>query len=463
MKIHKNNVKLYFKNKNTITALCLLLVFIIVFCITFTSFATSIKGVAEMFSSAKIEQIYDNNYSTIYAVDEKNRLYYSYNKNSPGHLNNYADISSLENEYGDATSHFYNFIMIDYKFSGDIIKVDGYRDNAFGLNGYTLVLTEFNDLYILYNNSKTFTLLTTNVIDFDAGYENFTVLTKDHQVYEYIQKGAYFYRIDTQMFDIEKIATQGHKIVNNQYQFISYYIDKNQTITENRILIDYNNLHNYEQIDINGTIKEIKDNTIITQQELSIDNSKHEIKQICSIENATLILTNDNLIYGIGDNFIEDDYGIFGTGEENRNQQYVQFEKINVAVKNIESIYTTGTFALVIKTKNNEFYYSGNIGYEMSSTFTKINQYGTFDQINGGYYSTIVIKNGIVYYIDYKDNNNLVRMYDNFIVQTLMKYISLFLIVMTVLYLIIYFFEENSKYNRYFKRRYQDEENNQKN
>ena len=70
MKIHKNNVKLYFKDKNTIIALCLLFVFLCAFLISFAPFATSVKGISEMFSTSKIQDLYSNNYSTIYAVDE---------------------------------------------------------------------------------------------------------------------------------------------------------------------------------------------------------------------------------------------------------------------------------------------------------------------------------------------------------------------------------------------------------
>ena len=80
MKIHKNNVKLYFKDKNTIIALCLLFVFLCAFLISFAPFATSVKGISEMFSTSKIQDLYSNNYSTIYAVDEDNVLHYSFDK-----------------------------------------------------------------------------------------------------------------------------------------------------------------------------------------------------------------------------------------------------------------------------------------------------------------------------------------------------------------------------------------------
>jgi len=114
MKIHKENVKLYFKDKNTIIALSLLFVFLCAFFYTLFPSSTAIKGIAELFSTSKIEQIYSNNYSTIYAVDENNKLYYSFDKRVPGHLNNFEGITSLDNEYGDATSHFYNFIVFLY-------------------------------------------------------------------------------------------------------------------------------------------------------------------------------------------------------------------------------------------------------------------------------------------------------------------------------------------------------------
>lgn len=457
MKIHKNNVKLYFKDKNTIIALCLLFVFLCAFLISFAPFATSVKGISEMFSTSKIQDLYSNNYSTIYVVDEDNVLHYSFDKRIPGHLNEYAEITSLDNEYGDATTHYYNFITIDYDF-GNIVKVDGFRDNAFGLDGYTLVLTEINDLYMLYNNTTTFVKILSDVIDVDAGYTNFTVLTKDHKVYEFIQKGAYLYRFDPQVDHVEKIATQGHLRVDdiestNDRQYTSYYVTQQNEIIQNQMTIDYDRLHLYAQQDVNEIIKDIQEEGIIQTQTLLTDI---DVQTICSIENATFVFTNQQQLYAIGNNYIDEDYGIFGVGEGV--DSYSTFTLIPHGLNNIEKIYTTGPFALVIQTTS-DFYYSGNIGYENSSTFKRITEFGDIDQIIGGYYSTIVLKDEIVYYIDYEDNNHLVRMYDNFIVQYVIKYLSLFLMVMTLFYLVVYFFEQNGKYNRYFKRRYQDESN----
>ena len=455
MKIHKNNVKLYFKDKNTIIALCLFFVFLCAFLISFAPFATSVKGISELFSTSKVKDLYSNNYSVIYAVDEDDVLHYSFNKSSPGHLNEYAGIESLDNEYGDATSHFYNFITIDYDF-GNIVKVDGFRDNVFGLDGYTLVLTEINDLYLLYNNAEAFVKILSDVIDVDAGYANFTVLTKDYQVYEFILKGGYLYQFNPQIEDVRMISTQGHLKISNDAttdfrQYTSYYVTSQNKVIQNQITVDYNRMHLYSQQDKSEIIKEIQEESLLQTKEMI---SNLLVKNICSIENATFILTQQQELYAIGNNYIDDDYGIFGIGLGV--DSYDTFTPILHGLKDIENIYTTGTFALVLQTKN-DFYYSGNIGYASSSTFKKITEFGKIDQIIGGYYSTIVLKDDILYYVDYDNHNEMIRMYDNFIVEYVVKFLSLFLMVMILFYLVVYFFEQNSKYNRYFKRRYEDE------
>ena len=132
--------------------------------------------------------------------------------------------------------------------------------------------------------------------------------------------------------------------------------------------------------------------------------------------------------------------------------------KLNLPIKNIQTIYSSGPFGLILKS-NDAYYYSGNVGFDHSTIFKKINQFGKMDTIITSLYTTIVIKKGIVYYINYDSNNQFVRMYDNFIVHYIVRYVSVFLIVMTLFYLVLYFLEENKKYNRYFKERYRNEKN----
>lgn len=456
MKIHKENVKLYFKDKNTIIAVSLLFVFLCAFFYTLFPSSTAIKGIAELFSTSKIEQIYSNNYSTIYAVDENNKLYYSFDKRVPGHLNNFEGITSLDNEYGDATSHFYNFISLSYEFSSKIVKVDGFRDNMFGLEGYTLILTEFNELYALYNNSKKIIQIASDIIDMDAGYFNFTVLTKENKVYEYINKNAYFYRIDPHQDNVKMISTQGQKKIEdnlNEFISISYYVTDDNKLIKNSIVLYYNIIERYDHIETSmpETFDIIQEN--INHQQI-IKEDVH-IKQICSIENTTLYLTSNQEVYGIGDNYMDEDIGIFGVNEK---KSYEIPTKLNLPIKNIQTIYTSGPFGLILKS-DDAYYYSGNVGFDHSTTFKKINQFGKMDTIITSLYTTIVIKKGIVYYINYDSNNQFVRMYDNFIVHYIVRYVSVFLIVMTLFYLVLYFIEENKKYNRYFKERYRNEKN----
>ena len=466
MKIHKENVKRYFKDKHTITALVLLFCFLCVFFVSLTNFATSIKGIVELFSNHKIADVYTNNYSVVYAVDEDNTLYYSYNKLNKGHLNSYEGIEPLDNEYGSATTHYYNFISISYKFNSKIVKVDGFRDSMLATDGYTLVLTKNKELYVLYESIQQgapWLKIADNIIDFDVGYQNFTTLNSNHQVVEYFHKDAYFYMLETQTNNINKIASQGHKKnTENQNVYISYYVTDSNQIIQNKITIDYDKL-----VPVNCETTEIPAVKKLDRNEINIEsktlNIVTDVKQILAIENATIILNNNNEIYAIGDNYIgdtyvEEDSGIFG----NDVRSYDEFTLIASNIKNVKSISTGGPFCLLIYTKNG-IYYSGNVGYETSNEFKKINKYGKIDEIYPSYYSTIVLKKGIVYYINYDEGNSFTRMYENYIMKYIVRYVSLFLSVMTLFYLVVYFCEENSRYNRYFKRRYEENETKQDN
>lgn len=461
MKIHKENVKRYFKDKNTITALVLLFCFLCVFIVSLTHFATSIKGVVELFSHKKIEQVYTNNYSVIYAVDEDNTLYYSYNKLSMGHLNAYEGIEPLENEYGDATSHYYNFISISYKFNHDIVKVDGFRDGTLAIDGYTLVLTDHQELYVLYaaiQQGSPWLKIADNIIDFDVGYQNFTVINNEHRVYEYIHKDAFFYQIEIGQENIIKVATQGHQRKDQSYIYSSYYVNNEQQIIKNQIEIDYDKIQTlpYEETQVAAVRKITLDLEQVQTQKVNCPATT--IKQILAIENATFVLDDKQKIYAIGNNYINDDFveedvGIFG----NDVRQYDEFTPIAQDINHVVKITTGGPFCLIIKTTHG-FYYSGNIGFEHTTQFKKITNYGTFDEIFPGLYSTIVLKKGIVYYINYENHNSLIRMYENYFVKYIVRYVSLFLVIMTLFYLVVYFKEENDRYNRYFKRRYEENE-----
>lgn len=455
MKIHKENVKLFFKDKKTITSLVLLFVFLCSFLITFFDFATSIKGITEVFNTTKIEKIFSNNYSVIYAVDDENTLFYSYNRSFKGHLNTHEGVESLDFDYGDATSHHYNFLSVSHKFDSEIIKVDGFRDNSFGLNGYTLVLTKNKNLFVLYDHvavGAPLIKLASNIRDFDVGYANFSVITTTNEVYEYINKDAYFYRIDTQAENIKYVSNQGHKKdENDNYCYTSYYVDENDIIYQNKITLNYTTLHAYETKQITKEVKEIENITNIYKKEtIYFDRI---VDSICSIENSTFVLTKDDEIYAIGDNYIDDDIGIFGIDEK---INYNHFKKLDFKQTNIKKIYTSGPFGLFIVTKKG-YYYSGNVGFDNTQCFKKLTQFKEFDYLISSFNTTIIIENDVIYYVDYDNNNKVVRMYNSFFVGTILRYVLLFLTVMTLFYVLYYFYEENRKYNRYFKRRYENE------
>ena len=99
-----------------------------------------------------------------------------------------------------------------------------------------------------------------------------------------------------------------------------------------------------------------------------------------------------------------------------------------------------------------QLYYVGDL------KFTESKDYINFEKLNinngliyGGKNSTFLFdEKGYIYKLNNKTNN-----YEVFYQRTLLKYairyLSVFLIAMTLLYLVIAFFESNKRYNRYFK------------
>lgn len=446
MKVSKESLKFVFKRKETYISFSILVLLIIIFCLTYVKSFNNFKGIRDFNKSVDIEEIYNNNSSIIYAIGEDNNLYYSFNKKYQGHLNTMTGIESLDDEYADATMHYYNFIKIDYQFPHKIINVDGFRDDIFGNNGYTLVLDEIGDLYVLFDGVNKPTIIERNVKYFDVGYFNFSVVYYNNQISEFIKKGNVFYRYQTNILDnVKSISAQGYKKINDSQKYLikSYYLNDKNQFFQMDLQIDYEGILNYtiENTD-NNLLKNIKNLDFeITEIDVNLYDNE-QIKQILSIENSTIVLTDKNL-YGIGDNYYDVYKGIFATSEE---IEEALFYKIMTNLENIEYIYTSGPFALIIKCEDG-FYYTGNLNGKNQTGVTKVNMFGKIEKIVANYSSVIVIKNKVIYRVG--ESGNLENIYNHDLIIKLIRYLSVFFLVADLFYMLLLFCEETKKYNRY--------------
>lgn len=440
MKISKESLKFTFKRKESYIAISFFVLFLLSFLSSFLNVMNEYKGIRDFTNSVKVKDIYSNNSSIIYVVGEDNNLYYSFNKKYKGHLNYYAGIETLDNEFGDATKNYYNFIKIDYQFINSIIKVDGFRDDVDGNNGYTLILDSIGNLYAIYGDIKKPIIIERNVKDFDVGHENFAVFHFDNTITEFVFKNRFFYSYKN---DNSLLLNKQLRFISVQGGNISYYVDYDNQLYEAKSLIDYENMNNYE---IESTtidyIKNIK-NPIYTIEivDKTLYNNE-EILQIESIEKTTIIRTIYSL-YGRGDSFYYEYGGIFATSSRLENSPMY---RIDYNVENIEKMYLCGSFALIIK-QEDDFYYTGNLfGYNVDE-FKKIDNFGRIDYVIGNYSSVIIFKDNVIYRIG--DSGKLENLYDHKLVVLLVRYISLFILLMIFLYIIMMFVDETKRYNRY--------------
>ena len=117
--------------------------------------------------------------------------------------------------------------------------------------------------------------------------------------------------------------------------------------------------------------------------------------------------------------------------------------------ENINDFYTTGPDALIAKCDSSLYYFGELEDHESSfDKFTSLNiKNGT---IYGNRNSLILLKDKKLYLYD-KDEFN--GMYENYFLTIIIKYLSIFGIVMVTLYIILSFIEDNKRFNRYFKYR----------
>ena len=115
-------------------------------------------------------------------------------------------------------------------------------------------------------------------------------------------------------------------------------------------------------------------------------------------------------------------------------------------LENIEYIYTSGPFALIIKCEDG-FYYTGNLNGKNQTGVTKVNMFGKIEKIVANYSSVIVIKNKVIYRVG--ESGNLENIYNHDLIIKLIRYLSVFFLVADLFYMLLLFCEETKKYNRY--------------
>ena len=222
------NIKMYVKQKSSITAFCFLFVFVILFLISIIPGLQYKKGVTDEFKRYNVTYMSTNNYSVTYLASE-DELFYSQDKFQNSSLNDFAGIVDLSNEFGDPTSHRYNFIHIKYDFDSDIIDIKGISDNMIGKDGETFVLTENGKLYLISERSEKVDLLLDDVKKINVKYEE----TLSKSIYLVLDKYN-----DLSMYYFENnllIKTKLYK--GNLSDF--YYIENSNGAHE--ILINENN------------------------------------------------------------------------------------------------------------------------------------------------------------------------------------------------------------------------------
>lgn len=421
----KRNVSMYIKEKSTITALSFLLFFIVVFSLSLIDSLWYKKGISDEFENYKITYMNSNNNSVIYAASD-NVMFYSQNKEHESTLNNFTGVEAYTNAYVGANYKPYNFVRIDYVFPSKIKEIKGITDNLVGEKGETYILTEDGGLYTISSRSNKVENLLSNVKKFEVKYDStlnkntllvldnnnllslyyfdYQILVK-HELYQgYIEefylmgKDNIFIRIDDDLFCIWMKET-------DKYEYIDDYP------------YDYK----------------------IFKSNYFLEHTEYRSEKLVNIGDSYYSLYNNEIEYFEYDkekkDFIKYDNG--------------KYSKKYHLESNIEDIYVTGFKTLIVKTEDG-IYYLGDIKYFNSEdTLTK------FEYTNNNIYAS---RNSLIY-LDKKgylniyneDTNSFDVMYQKTLLKGLIKYFSLFVVVMTLFYLILSFAESNKRYNRYFK------------
>ena len=422
----KRNLLLYIKEKSTIVALIFMMVFFLFTSLTYIEPLSYKKGISENFKNYEIDFMTSNNYNVVFAVIDE-YLFYSKDKEETSTLNSFAGIYDLSNEYGSATSNEYNFIRIDYRFSDDIIDVKAIRDNGLGANGEVWVLTKNNYLYLISNRSKTVDLIHRNIKSFSL-YKDYN---SNEVTYLFLDTNNNLYK---GYFDNNEIYKE---LLLTQSMDDFYYIGKKDN--QETLMYNYNN--ELYHVTYNNTLT---DKTFEKEQTTAYSIKTCDVSS-CVITKKTNILSSK--IVALDDKF----YSLYD-GKVSNITCDVNLQTIPLNINQyVNDIYTTGVDALVAIC-DTQLYFVGDLKFDESQDYINFKELNIDNGlIYSGKNATFLLdKKGYVYKLNNQTNN-----YEIFYQRTLLKYairyLSIFLISMTILYLIIAFFESNKRYNRYFK------------
>ncbi len=419
------NLKMYIKEKSTITALVFMVVFAIATCLTFIDSLSYKKGISENFKNYEIDYMCTNNYNVVFAVSD-NYLFYSQDKEEASTLNDFANIHDLSNEYGSATSNEYNFIRINYRFSDEIIDVKSIRDNSLGAKGETWILTKDHYLYSISNRSKTVELIHRDIKSFS--------LYKDYQNDE-----AYYllYDINNNLFKAyikDNILYKEFLIKQEMNDF--YYLGNNGNIDK----IIYN--HNNSLFELSCDNMSFENKNFINEQKIS-----YTIKTVSladKITTKTLPLNSNKMV-----SLDEKVYSLY----DGKVNQIILNNELEItpliSQEYINDIYTSGVDSL-IAICNNKLLYVGDLNIYESSDYITFEKLDVDGLIYSGNNATFLLDEKGYLYMYNTDNNEYQIMYQRTLLKLAIRYLSIFVVVMTLFYLIVAFLEANKRYNRYF-------------
>ena len=419
----KRNLKMYIKEKSTIIALVCVVIFVIVSSLTFIDSLSYKKGISENFKNYEIDFIETNHSNVVYAVSGNN-LFYSQDKEETSTLNEFAGIYDLSNEYGSPTSNLYNFIRINYNFVSGIKDVVSAPDNQLGQYGETWVLTNDNYLYLISSRSKTVDLVHRNVSKFFVYQKSFSscsyLLLDDHNnLYKCKLDNNTFYKQYLLNSEIDSFAIVGDE---NKNESIIYKSNNNV----------YSIICDFEEENLSYSKEQRTSYDVVTcdaSMLININNLDFNYEKILSTNINTYIKENGKLYELI------------------LNNQNVKKELL--LDENIEDFYASGK-ALIIKTENKDYYIGKMSGFEYSDTLKELDIDNKKMSIYGSDNAVFLLDNKGRLFLYDKKAKQFNIMYERTITKLTIRYLSIFIVVMTLFYLIAAFLESNKRYNRYF-------------
>ena len=305
-------------------------------------------------------------------------------------------------------------------FDNDTLK--GIYDDMLGDKGETFILTEQNNLYLISQRSNSVQFLLKDVKDFQVKYDN----TLKKEVYLILDTNnilsLYFFDNNTlKKHDIYDKKIDNFYYVNNngkdnvlinqdnKLSILSFNVFNNDSISYENV-ITYSYLVAQSKTDLN----------------IKINSTNIEVDKIIEINDKYFYLKNNNVYELILDS--------------NITSNLINFEN------KILDIYATGEDAC-IAICNDGLYYLGTLeNYQ-----TNYEQFNSLNINKGKVYgnrnSVILLDNNQKLYLN--KQGKFVGMYKNIFTTIILRYVSIFVLVMVLFYIILSFIEDNKRYNRY--------------